>query len=426
MVDGGPAAGRDPGPQGPHGPRGASAGRVRIGIIGAGFWAVQFYLPYLAAREDVECLGVVRRGARELAALKESFGLQVATENVPELLAAGCDGIIVASPHALHATHAIQALEAGAHVLVEKPMCLRLAEALDLQAAAERTGRKVTVAYGYNYLPLATWAVDLVQDGCIGRPLSITGHMASSLLSLMSGQSGYGTIEVGPVTFEAESTTWADAERGGGYLYGQLSHLVGLSLCFTAARPELVYARAQRLPNGADIDISLVAELEDGATITLSGNGRLPLGARYPMGLTLTGERGSVTVDFQHDRAEAYFGEAVFPDSFDWAGEVAISGRPPDASWRSAPGDGIYTCEGPVEYLISCCTGAEKVNRASCELGARAVALLDAARQSSHKRAPVQAWTVSRAAWPGPGPAGTHPELAELSGVAVLRGSPRA
>ena len=276
MVDGGPAAGRDTRPQGPHGSRGASAGRVRIGIIGAGFWAVQFYLPYLAAREDVECLGVVRRGARELAALKESFGLQVATENVPELLAAGCDGIIVASPHALHSTHAIQALEAGAHVLVEKPMCLTLSEALGLQAAKDRTGRKVTVAYGYNYLPLAAWAVNLVRNGGIGRPLSISGYMASSLLSLMSGQSGYGTIEVGSVSFEAEASTWADAKHGGGYLYGQLSHLVGLSLCFTSARPELVYARAQRLPNGADIDISVLAELDDGATITLSGNGRLP------------------------------------------------------------------------------------------------------------------------------------------------------
>src|ERR1700683_3008096 len=373
------------------GPRGTPAKPARIGIIGAGFWAVQFYLPYLAAREDVECVGVVRRGARELAALRESFGLQVATESVPELRAAGCDGIIVASPHALHSTHAIQALEAGAHVLVEKPMCLTLSEALGLQAAKDRTGRKVTVAYGYNYLPMAAWAVDLVRHGGIGRPLSINGYMASSLLSLMSGQSGYGTIEVGPVTFEAESSTWADAEHGGGYLYGQLSHLVGLSLCFTSARPGLVYAHAQRLPNGADIDISVLTELDDGATTTLSGNGRLPLGARYPMALTVTGEHGSVTVDFQHDRAEAYFGEAVFPESFDWAGEIALSGRPPDASWRSAHGDGVYTCGGPVEYLISCCSGGDEVNRASCELGVRAVALLDAARQSAFKHAPGEA-----------------------------------
>ena len=45
MVDRGPVADRDAGPQGP---RGTPVRRVRIGIIGAGFWAVQFYLPYLA------------------------------------------------------------------------------------------------------------------------------------------------------------------------------------------------------------------------------------------------------------------------------------------------------------------------------------------------------------------------------------------
>lgn len=362
---------------------------VRIGIIGAGFWAVQFYLPYLFGRDDVTCVGIVRRGRAELAALKDRFKLQIATEDVSELLAAGCDGIIVSSPHTLHYMHAAQALNAGAHVLVEKPMCLTLEDALALQREVDGTGRKITVAYGYNYLPMTAWAIDLVQRGVIGRPVSLTGYMASSLLSLFSGQTGYGTIAVGSLTLEAESSTWADAAAGGGYLYGQLSHLVGLGMAFSQAMPTRVYSRAQRLPNGSDIDVSVVAELADGGTATFSGNGRLPLGASNPMEMTVAGEHGSLAIDFQHDRAEAFLGEATFPDSFDWEGEIAITGRPPDATWQATPGDGTYTCEGPVEYLISCCTGQEGINRASCSLAVRAVAILDAAHRSALMQMPV-------------------------------------
>lgn len=368
------------------------ASPVRIGIIGAGFWAVQFYLPYLFGRDDVTCVGIVRRGRAELAVLKDQFKLQIATEDVSELLAMGCDGIIVSSPNTLHYTHAVQALNAGAHVLVEKPMCLTFEDALALQHEVDRTGRKMTVAYGYNYLPMATWAIDLVQSGAIGRPLSLTGYMASSLLSLFSGQTGYGTIDVGSLRFEAESSTWADAATGGGYLYGQLSHLVGLGMAFSGAMPTRVYSRAQRLPSGSDIDVSLVAELSDGGTATFSGNGRLPLGTRYPMEMTVAGEHGSLVIDFQHDRAEAFLGEATFPDSFDWEGEVAISGRPPDAAWQATPGDGTYTCEGPVDYLISCCTSQEAVNRAPCSLAVRAVAILDAAHRSAITGEPVHAY----------------------------------
>src|SRR5579863_10138117 len=136
--------------------------RARIGIVGAGFWAVDFYLPFLEAHPHATCVGVVRPGEAQLAALRTRFHLEVATESVERLLDAGCDGIVVASPHALHAEHAIEALRRGCHVLVEKPMALTTEQARAIESAVAETGMSLSVAHGFNYLEMSAWAIDLV------------------------------------------------------------------------------------------------------------------------------------------------------------------------------------------------------------------------------------------------------------------------
>ena len=91
----------------------------------------------------------IRRARR---AASEGFDLEIATEDVEELLAAGCDGVIVASPNQLHRAHAEAALRAGAHVLIEKPMTVTLEDAQAVAAIAEESGRLLTMAHGFNYM----------------------------------------------------------------------------------------------------------------------------------------------------------------------------------------------------------------------------------------------------------------------------------
>src|SRR5215471_12907868 len=106
---------------------------ARIGIVGAGFWAAYFYLPFLHAHPDVELVGAVRRDRDALEALRREYQLDVVSDSLDALLDAGCDGVIVASPHSLHREHAVAAMEAGAHVLVEKPMTVSLADAIAIE-----------------------------------------------------------------------------------------------------------------------------------------------------------------------------------------------------------------------------------------------------------------------------------------------------
>jgi predicted dehydrogenase len=364
--------------------------QARIGIVGAGFWATTFYLPFLARHPEACCVGIVRREETGLAELRRAFDLEVATTSEAELIAQGCDGMIVASSHAVHRQHAEQALNAGMHVLVEKPMTVTLDDARALAAAARRSGTSLSVAHGWNYSRLACWAADVVARGAIGPIVSITGYMASALVELFSGTAGYGKVAVEGFEIEAESATWATVGAGGGYLYGQLSHQLGLALLLLSAAPRSVFARMDRLLNGVDIDVTVSVQFDGGAIASFSGTGRLPWGTRYPMELRIVGQRGVLTLDFGRDQADVFYVRDTDKQDFTMnEGEYAFAGRAPDERLEVRPGEGIYTCDGPPQFLIDCCLGRETPNRAPAELGVRAVAIMEAAEQSDRAGCPI-------------------------------------
>jgi predicted dehydrogenase len=364
---------------------------ARIGIVGAGYWATYFYLPFLRANEKARCVGVVRRNREALRALKQEFNLEVASPNVEDLLASGCDGIVVASSHARHREHVEQALEAGCNVLVEKPMSITLTDAKAMSAAARHADRLLSVACGWNYSSLSLWASQMVASGKLERPREIVGSMSSSLVGLFTGQSGYGKVTIGAFEFEASPDTYANAAAGGGYLYGQLSHQLGLALALVQADPVEVFARLGRLSNGVDIDASVSVEFADGTLGSFSGSGRLPWGVRYPMDIELFGDGGLMRLNFGQDRAEAFFHHRGATDIYRLeAGVQAFSGRQPDEALATRDGDGLYTCEGPINMLIERCLGRNAPDRAPAELGVRVVAVLEAAASSAQLGRPVR------------------------------------
>src|SRR5262249_59134538 len=106
--------------------------KVRLGFIGAGWWATANYIPLLAARTDVELAGVCRLGRDELTRVKERFGFPFATEDAADLVRQPLDAVVVTSPHTLHYEHAWLALEQNLHVMVDKPMCTRGEHAREL------------------------------------------------------------------------------------------------------------------------------------------------------------------------------------------------------------------------------------------------------------------------------------------------------
>src|SRR5688572_29891102 len=156
--------------------------RARIGVIGAGWWAVSNHLPILAGRDDVELAGVCRLGERELEEVRSTFGIGFATEDFRELLArVPLDGVVVGSPHSLHYEHARAALESGAHVLVEKPLATSAADARALLEVARERGKQILIPHGWNFRRVTREARRLVREGAIGRVEHVTLLMASPL-----------------------------------------------------------------------------------------------------------------------------------------------------------------------------------------------------------------------------------------------------
>jgi predicted dehydrogenase len=146
---------------------------VRWGLIGAGNVCEHKAGPPLYGVKASELVLVHRRdrAAGEDFVRRHGHGAYVGS--LREMLHSDAiDAVYVASPHALHAGHTIAALEAGKHVLVEKPMALHQEECDRMIAAAEANGRSLGVAYYRRGYPSVAHVRKLIADGVIGEVTS--------------------------------------------------------------------------------------------------------------------------------------------------------------------------------------------------------------------------------------------------------------
>lgn len=141
---------------------------VRLGVIGCGDWGCN----HVRTLAQMGCLTSIcdpdpERLARA-AALAPAAGRY---QTVAELVGAGVDGVIVATPAVTHRQVAEQVMRLGCDALVEKPLALSVAEAVDLAELAGELGRVLMVGHVLEYHPGLQAAFSLIHDGAIGRPL---------------------------------------------------------------------------------------------------------------------------------------------------------------------------------------------------------------------------------------------------------------
>jgi predicted dehydrogenase len=348
----------------------ASSNKVRVAVIGAGWFAAQNHIPVLQGRDDVFLDGVCRLGAADLASVRDHFGFAFASEDFREVLARKPDAVVVASPHHLHHEHARAALEAGAHVLCEKPMTLDPADAWDLVATAERTGRHLLVANGYHYLPRLEEVRQAIREGAVGRIQHVLCHFASATLPVFQGSTGFRRWQT--TFFRPAITTWQDPAQGGGFAYGQLSHSIALLLWLTDLRARDVMARV-RGEGGIDLYDAATVTFDGGAIGVISGAPSVPEEGQARLRLSISGDAGILDLDVDLDRCviERHDG-----------GRLAISPAP--ASWR-------YGCDGPVHRLIELARGEIRENLSPGPVGARSVELIAAMLRSAAAQGTVAA-----------------------------------
>jgi predicted dehydrogenase len=365
-----------------------SSKRVRLGFIGAGWWAAEYQMPWFAARDDVELVSVCRLGTAELAQVRDRFGFKHATEDYRELLAQDLDAVVVASPHTWHFEHAHAALEAGKHVMVEKPMCTRARDARELAALAEAKQLHVLVPQGWNFTQYVRAARALVNPtprplllrgeagGGVGEPRHIVCQMASALGDLMAGQP---MVETEGQTFRPPASTWADPANAGGYGWGQLAHALGVMFALADVQPETVFARMGRSPSDADYYDAITATFSNGATAAISGSATIPKpsgaqhdrGKGYQMDIRIFGTEGALLLDIERERLEIRRDDGN------------------DTIIPMQPGDGDYPASAPWQAFVDLALGRTDDNPMDAALGVKVVEMLEAAYRSADSGSPV-------------------------------------
>lgn len=139
---------------------------LRVGVIGCGTVAQIMHLPYLASlpeRFAIAAVSDLSPGLVDLIGRKYGVPEGHRYTDHRGLLDADVDAVLVLTGGS-HAPQVLAALDAGKHVLVEKPLCLTLREADEIQAAAARAGRTVMVAYMKRYDPGFRHGQRLVRD----------------------------------------------------------------------------------------------------------------------------------------------------------------------------------------------------------------------------------------------------------------------
>lgn len=147
---------------------------IRVGIDGLGRAGWQLHCKTLAAMTDkykinAVCDPMIERHHEA----KERFDCRCFAKFADILEDEEVELVVVAVPSHLHTEHAIRALEAGKHVLVEKPMAPSLADADRMIEAAKRAGRVLTVNQNYRYTPDFVTIQEVIESGKLGRIILI-------------------------------------------------------------------------------------------------------------------------------------------------------------------------------------------------------------------------------------------------------------
>lgn len=151
---------------------------MRIGLVGAG-WVMDFHARAALEHPRAELVAAANWREPSLRRLAGRHGIPRVTTDWRALAAdAEVDAVVVATPNALHAPQAIAFLEAGKHVLVEKPMAPTVAEADAMVAAARGSGAFLMVAHCWRFHPDVQALRARVEAGDLGEIVKTRGYGA--------------------------------------------------------------------------------------------------------------------------------------------------------------------------------------------------------------------------------------------------------
>jgi predicted dehydrogenase len=153
------------------------ADKLRIGIIGAGGISQLVHIPIVKKHPDAELVAIADTELAKAATVADRFKIPAFYRDPEKLLArADIDAVHVNAPTNAHMALTLAALAAGKHVLVEKPIARKAAEAQRMVEAAAKAKRTLMAAMNLRFRPDSVTLRHLVEAGELGRMISVRGR----------------------------------------------------------------------------------------------------------------------------------------------------------------------------------------------------------------------------------------------------------
>jgi predicted dehydrogenase len=298
----------------------ARRARPRLGFLGVG-WIGRHRMEAIARSGAAEVAAIAdAAGDAARAAAASAPGARVAArlEELPEL---DLDGIVVATPSALHAEQAARALGRGLAVFCQKPLGRSAEEARRVVDAARAADRLLAVDLSYRFVRGVPELRRLVREGGIGRPYAVN----------LVFHNAYGPDK--PWFYDVR-------QAGGGCVMDLGIHLVDLAL-WALGTPRVAAVSARLAAGGTPLrgrdDVedhaAALVELEGGVAVQLACSWRLPAGRDCAIEASFYGTEGGVALrnvggsfyDFVVERYRGTAREAIAEPPDDWGGRAAVA-----------------------------------------------------------------------------------------------------
>ena len=154
---------------------------LRVGVLGAGAWARFAHLPGWLRDPRCEVVGICDVELERAETYASEFGIPYATDDWQALLSrADLDVVDIVTPSQTHYELAEAALEAGKHVLCEKPVAYDFRQTRHAAGLARSRGLKTKLGFTFRYSPGVQYARALLDDGFVGTPFIFNGYEQNS------------------------------------------------------------------------------------------------------------------------------------------------------------------------------------------------------------------------------------------------------
>ena len=368
---------------------------AHIAVIGAAWWSQGWHIPQLRRNPNAKLVAIMQRSEQPTAAAFLNLTLKTKTQlaeeyKVPiyssceemvedEELMDNLDGVIICTAHSCHSWMGKMFLDAGKHILMEKPMTVDVAEARELASQATKAGVTFMVNNTANFRDQCFEARRLIQNGDVGEINHVLCVMYSPLMFLFDDPANASWVKPSGSMVQPDGS-------GNGFGWGQSSHVLAWVLGVGGLDALEVTAMTHRSEkSGGDLmDAALIrCRNMEGNECSISfsagcgwpGNqyGATPRGKHFDIkifgskGVLMFGgddkdrDSGQLEVRYFDEKKESYISKGFLMEN----GEV--EGNGPES----------------LQHFIAACRGVPFENGADQEVGLQAVKVLDAMYRSA-------------------------------------------